>query len=140
MIPITDNLALDERELRFSSLRAAGPGGQHVNRTESAIRLEFDVAATTALPPAVKARLRRLAGARLTAGGVLALTSDLHRSQARNRDEVIARLVELLRKAATPPKRRIPTKAGAGARARRRETKRQRGTLKDARRRPAAEG
>jgi ribosome-associated protein len=106
MIRVTDAIALDEREVEESFLRASGPGGQNVNRLETAVQLRFDAARSPSLPEAVRARLMRLAGRRLTRAGVLVITARRHRTQERNRAEALERLVALIREAAGPPPRR----------------------------------
>jgi ribosome-associated protein len=122
--------------LAAASLRAArasGPGGQHVNKTSTAVELRFDAAACAALPQAVRARLARLAGTRMTADGVLLLFSQEHRSQALNREAVMARLEALLRRAAVAPKRRRPTRPTLASRRERLESKVRRGGVKSLR-------
>ena len=99
MIPVTPRISLDERELSFSFIRASGPGGQNVNKVSSAVQLRFDVRNSASLPESVKARLEVLAGRRLTQDGVLVLLAQQHRSQERNREDAIARLVDLVRQA-----------------------------------------
>jgi ribosome-associated protein len=130
MIRITDTIALDDRELEESFVRAAGPGGQNVNKLATAVQLRFDVRRSAALPPAVRARLERLAGRRLTTEGVLVITAQRHRTQERNREDARARLVELIRRAAVPPVLRRPTKPTAASRKRRLESKQRRAKLK----------
>src|ERR1043165_9599715 len=97
---ITGRLAIDPAEIEESFVRAAGPGGQHVNTTSTAVQLRFDVRRSPSLPDDVRRRLERLAGSRLTRDGVLVLQAQGHRSQRRNRDEALARLVALVRAAA----------------------------------------
>ena len=109
MIAVTEHIALDEAELVESFVRASGPGGQHVNKTSSAVQLRFDVRGSPSLPEAVKRRLERLAGSRLTGGGVLVLTAQRFRDQPRNREDALERLLELIRQAAEPPRRRQVT-------------------------------
>ena len=130
MIRITDAIAIDEREIEESFVRASGPGGQNVNKVSSAVRLRFDVRGSPSLPSDVKARLERLAGNRLTGEGVLVINAQRHRTQERNRADALERLVALVREAAVPPVPRRATKVPFGQRRWRRESKRRRGTLK----------
>src|SRR5262245_42666242 len=130
MIRITDSISLDERELEESFVRSAGPGGQNVNKLATAVQLRFDVRRSSALTPDVRARLERLAGRRLTGEGVLLITAPRHRTQERNRQEARERLVELIRRAAEPPKPRHATKPTAASKRRRLETKTRRSRLK----------
>ncbi len=130
MIRVTHRISLDESELQESFIRASGPGGQHVNKTESAVQLRFDVAASPNIPDDVKARLARLAGSRMTSDGVLILVGDTYRSQLRNREDVRERLIDLIRDAAVPPTPRRPTKPTLGSKKRRLEAKGQRSAIK----------
>ncbi len=110
MIEVTDGLSIDEDELEIRHARASGPGGQHVNKTSTAIELRFDVRGSPSLPEAVRQRLERLAGSRLTLDGVLVLFAQNHRSQELNRQAAIERLVVLVRRATETPKPRKATK------------------------------
>ena len=130
MIRVTHRISLDESELQESFIRASGPGGQHVNKTDSAVQLRFDVAASPNIPDDVKARLARLAGSRMTAAGVLIIVGDTYRSQLRNREDVRERLIDLNRDAAVPPTPRRPTKPTLGSKKRRLEAKGQRSAIK----------
>lgn len=131
MIRVNHRIALDESELQEEFVRASGPGGQHVNKTESAVQLRFDVRNSPSLPDDVKLRLKRLAGSRMTQDGVLILVGDRYRSQRRNRDDVLERLVELIREAAAPPPPpRRPTKPTFGSKLRRLEGKAKRADVK----------
>jgi ribosome-associated protein len=129
MIRITDDIAIDDREISERFVRASGPGGQNVNKVATAVELRFDVRGSS-LPPDVKARLVVLAGQRLTTDGVLLIDSREHRTQGQNREAALARLVALLQRAARRPKTRRPTRPKAGAREKRLDTKKRRGTVK----------
>jgi ribosome-associated protein len=134
MIAVGGGIALGEDELKFVFVRAGGPGGQKVNKSSSAVQLRFDVAGSASLSQEVKGRLVRLAGSRLTAGGVLVIQAWRYRSQKQNRADAVARLVDLIRRAASPPKRRVPTRATRSASQRRLEAKKRRARLKSLRR------
>ncbi|MFV1920116.1 alternative ribosome rescue aminoacyl-tRNA hydrolase ArfB [Sphingomonas sp. MJ1 (PH-R8)] len=129
-IPITRSISIDSDELVESFTRASGPGGQHVNTTDSAVLLRFDVAASPNLPDAVKNRLAELAGSRMTREGVLVLRSEGARSQLLNREEVRERLVALIREATFVPRKRKPTKPSRAAKARRVDEKKGRSAVK----------
>lgn len=130
MIVVTSQISIDEAELLESFTRASGPGGQHVNTTDSAVVLRFDVAGSPSLPDAVKHRLAALAGSRLTSDGVLVLRSEGARSQLLNRQEVRERLVELIRAATIVPKKRRPTKPTRASQVRRVDGKARRSAVK----------
>jgi ribosome-associated protein len=130
MIPVTNRIALDEAEIVESFVRSSGPGGQNVNKLATAVQLRFDVANSPSLPDDVRTRLKRLAGRRLTADGVLVLAAQRHRTQEANRRDALQRLLDLIREAAVPPKVRRPTKPTLGSRRRRLETKARRGAVK----------
>ena len=132
-IPITRSISIDSDELSESFTRAGGPGGQHVNTTDSAVMLRFDVGNSPSLPLAVKNRLAVLAGSRLTRDGVLVLRSEGARSQLLNRQEVRERLVDLIREATIVPKRRRPTKPSKAAKAKRVDGKTKRSVVKSLR-------
>jgi len=135
-IEINDQISIDESELQLEFVQASGPGGQNVNKVATAVQLRFDAASSPSLPEEVRTRLRRLAGRRMTAEGILIVEASQHRSQERNRQEAIDRLVDLLRKAAKKPRLRRKTKPTAASRRKRLETKRRRGEIKRLRRSP----
>jgi ribosome-associated protein len=136
-IAITDNLSLDEDELAWKAARASGPGGQHVNKTSTAVELRFDVRNSPSLPGDVRERLERLAGSRLTQDGVIVLFAQNARSQEMNRQDALQRLVELVRQAAVRPKRRRPTKPTYSSKLKRLEGKSKRAGVKAMRGRPS---
>ncbi|MBM3650649.1 MAG: aminoacyl-tRNA hydrolase [Alphaproteobacteria bacterium] len=136
---ITGTLALDPAEIEETFVRAAGPGGQHVNKTSSAVQLRFDVRRSPSLPDDVRRRLERLAGRRLTQDGVLVLMAQGERSQKRNRQAVLERLVELVRAAARPPTPRKKTKPSKASKQRRLDEKKKHGALKSLRTRPVGD-
>jgi ribosome-associated protein len=139
MIPVTDNLAIDDDEIVEAFVRASGPGGQKVNKTSSAVELRFDVRNSPNLPGAVKAKLERLAGSRLTSEGVLVIFAQRFRTQEMNRVDAQARLVELIRKATEVPKPRKKTKPTYSSKLKRLETKARRGAVKSGRGRVATD-
>ena len=130
MIRITSSISIDERELEERFIRSSGPGGQNVNKLSTAVQLRFDVRRSPSLPAGVRARLERLAGQRLTRDGVLVITAQRHRTQERNRDDALTRLIELIRAAAVRPKPRRPTRPTLGSKVRRLEGKKRRGGIK----------
>ena len=130
MIRVTPSISLAEHELEEQFIRAPGPGGQNVNKLASAVELRFDVRRSPSLPEDVRARLERLAGSRLTRDGVLVIDAHRHRTQARNRQDARARLLELIRRAAVAPRPRRATKPTAGSRERRLESKKRRSDIK----------
>lgn len=140
MIAIDDKLALDESEISVTFIRAGGPGGQNVNKVATAAQLRFDLRHSPSLPPAVKARLKRLAGSRLTREGEIVITARSHRTQLDNRQEAVDRLVALIREAAVPPKFRVPTRPSRAAKRKRTDAKTQRGATKRLRKAPPSDG
>jgi len=137
VIRVTRSIALDESELEERFVRSPGPGGQNVNKVATAVQLRFDVERSPSLPERVKERLRSLAGQRMTDDGVLIIEARRYRSQHRNREDAIERLVQLVRRAATPARKRRPTKPTKAARERRLDAKRRRSQKKAHRRKPA---
>jgi ribosome-associated protein len=132
-------LSAAEREISERAARAGGPGGQHVNKTSTAIELRFDVRGSPSLPDDVKSRLETLAGSRLTQEGVLVLFAQEHRSQEMNRQAARERLLALLRQASVRPKARRPTKPTLASKLRRLDGKTRRSGVKGLRGRPAPE-
>jgi ribosome-associated protein len=133
MLTISRTLSLPESELVERFLRADGPGGQHVNRTESAVELRFDVVNSPSLPEEIRARLLARRDRRLTAEGVLVIQGRRFRDQVRNRDDVRERLVEIIRGVLVPPKKRVATKPTRASKERRLVGKQQRGRIKQTR-------
>src|SRR3984885_2404971 len=134
MIPVTAQISIDERELAETFVRASGPGGQNVNKLATAVQLRFDARHSPSLPPEVRARLERLAGSRLTRDGVVVIIAQRHRTQGRNRQDALDRLIDLIRQAAVAPIKRRPTRPTKGSRERRIEGKKRRSGIKHLRR------
>lgn len=134
MIEISADLAIDEGELEFQFIRGSGPGGQKVNRTASAVQLRFNVIQSESLPPGVKARLRQQAHNRINARGELVIEAKSERTQAANRRQAVERLVQLIRRAAQPPKPRRSSKPPRWAAEQRVKRKKRRGQKKRQRR------
>jgi len=130
MIRITSQLAIDENEIELQFIRASGPAGRTSTRCRLPCSCALDVARSPSLPEDVRARLMKLAGNRLTNEGELLIEAKRHRTQERNRQDAIARLVELIRHATEKPKPRIATKPTKASKKRRLETKKQRGEVK----------
>jgi ribosome-associated protein len=137
MIRVTPQISIDDSEIEESFVRASGPGGQNVNKLATAVQLRFDVRSSPSLPPEVRARLERLAGSRLSRDGVLVIVAQRHRTQGRNRQDALDRLIDLIRRAAIEPRLRRPTKPTKASRERRVEAKKHRAGVKLRRTRPA---
>ena len=133
-IQITDTIVIDDEELNFKTLTSTGPGGQHVNKNQTAVQLRFDIIQSPSLPHAVQQRLIQLGGSRVNNDYQLVITARRHRSQVRNKREVIERLCELIRKAAQRPKPRLRRKRSFADNQSRLEQKNQRGERKAQRR------
>lgn len=130
MIRVNAQIELDEREIQEDFVRASGPGGQNVNKVSTAVQLRFDVAHSPSLPEAVRARLIALAGRRITQDGVLIIEAERYRSQRRNRDDALERLIELIREACEVDKPRRPTRPTLASKKRRLDSKQRRGETK----------
>ena len=133
---IGDNLFVDESALEERYLRASGPGGQHVNKTESAVQLRLHLDRCNSLPSAVKLRLRKIAGRRLTDRDEILIEARRFRSQDQNRRDARERLADLIERASRVPKKRKPTRPSKSAKARRMDSKTRRGTTKNLRKPP----
>ncbi|HYL04722.1 MAG TPA: alternative ribosome rescue aminoacyl-tRNA hydrolase ArfB [Thermoanaerobaculia bacterium] len=137
MIQVDDSFAIPEEELSFATSRSGGPGGQNVNKLETRVTVRLDLASPSLDEP-LRARIRERLATRISRAGVLAVTSQRHRTQAANREAAVARLVELLRDALAEQAPRRPTRPGRAARARRLEAKRRQARRKRDRAAPAA--
>ncbi|MFS8181626.1 alternative ribosome rescue aminoacyl-tRNA hydrolase ArfB [Pseudovibrio denitrificans] len=129
-IKVNERFSIEERDIKEDFIRASGPGGQNVNKVSSAVQLRFNLDGNTTLPDDLKSRLRKIAGSRLTLKGEIVLTADRFRTQERNREDALERLLELIRKAAYVPKTRKATRPTLASKRRRVEGKKQRGNIK----------
>jgi len=136
MIRITDNISISENEVQESFIRASGPGGQNVNKVASAVQIRFDAASSPAISQVVLQRLKTIAGSRMTHDGVIVLTGKRFRSQLKNREDILQRLVSLLQAALKPDKKRMRTRPSLASKRRISDAKRQRSDVKKQRGKP----
>lgn len=139
MIRIAPHIIIEESEISEHFVRASGPGGQHVNKTASAVQLRFNVRNCPGLTPTVRERLTKQAATRINRGGELVIEAKRYRSQDRNRTDARQRLIALIERANEVPKRRKPTKPTRGSKERRLNSKKQRGRRKSLRQKPGPE-
>jgi ribosome-associated protein len=135
MLKVNDHISVSLSEIEFTAVRAQGPGGQHVNKTNSAVHLRFDVTASS-LSDAQKQKILAISDRRLTDSGIIIIKSQSTASQLRNKQAALARLSEMLATALKPIKKRRPTKPSKGAIKRRLKKKTERGQIKATRRKP----
>jgi ribosome-associated protein len=134
MIPVTPTIAIHENEIRLNFTRSSGPGGQNVNKVATSVQLRFDVKNSPSLPDAVRTRLMHLAGEKMTKDGILVIRAGRFRTQERNRQDAVDRVIKLIRKASKPPKTRIKPKPSQASKKRILAAKRRRSELKRTRR------
>jgi len=134
MIYVTQAIVIDEREIHLEFVRSSGPGGQNVNKVATSVQLRFDVKNSPSLPEEIRHRMIRLAGKRITSDGVLIIEAKRFRTQEKNRQDAIDRLIKLISKASKKPKSRRKTKPTLASKKRRLDTKRQRSQIKTRRR------
>jgi ribosome-associated protein len=140
MIQATDSIALDPRDIEEQFILAGGPGGQNVNKVATAVQLRFALNGVSDMPEDVRVRLAKLAGRRLSREGVIVILARRHRTRERNREDALASLVELVRRAAVVPVKRVRTRMPRAVRERRLEEKARRGSLKRQRQLPPDRG
>jgi len=134
MLRVTPDIAIGEHEIKYDFVRSSGPGGQNVNKVSSAVQLRFSVTGSASLPPDVKNRLRKLAGKKLSTDGILIIQASRFKSQEKNRQDAVERLIHLIRQATVKPRKRVKTKPSRRAKQRRLESKRHRSRVKQNRR------
>ena len=133
---VTPAITIDESELTETFMRASGPGGQNVNKVETAVQLRYDAGRSASLSEPVRKRLLALAGSRATKDGVIVITAQRFRTREQNRVDARARLKDLIERAARPPRPRVKTQTPYAAKRRRLEEKKRRGVIKAGRARP----
>ena len=140
MIFITPTIAIHENEIKLNFIRSSGPGGQNVNKVATTVQLRFDVKNSPSISDAVRARLMHLSGEKMTKDGILIIQAGRFRTQERNRQDAVNRLIKLIRKASEPPKTRIKPKPSKASKERILAAKRRRSALKRTRRWTPAPG
>ena len=133
MIYITNEISIDEKDIRFDYIRSSGPGGQNINKVSTAVQLRYDVKKSTALPEDVKVRLMVRAGKKVSEDGELVIEAKRYRTQSKNRDDALQRFIDLLQLACRKPKARKKTKPSKAASASRVSEKKKHGALKKTR-------
>ena len=133
MLKVSENIYINEDEIDVRFIRSPGPGGQHVNKVESAVQIRFNAKNCSAIDQPMFTRLKKLSGQRMTSDGVVILTANSSRSQTRNREEVFDRLIDLLKQATFVPKKRKKTRPSLASKTRRLEGKKRKGSIKQLR-------